>query len=168
MKGVMDIIYWITLIVNLIVIPFTYFYGEERQDSFEDEFDYAPDRKSNSFLTRLYISFRNTVLFSLFTSLLLLALYYMHHQADLQKELQDVSLQEWVKQVIQKQNMQSAIRDWVVAVLSCVGSVCWILYGGYGLAVLPINLLRSPKSLQDSHQELTLDLASLRTAYRSI
>lgn len=54
------------------------------------------------------------------------------------------------------------------AVLISVGSVLWIVYGSYGLAMLPLELIKGEKSLSQEKNEICEDLTVVRTKQKSI
>ena len=58
--------------------------------------------------------------------------------------------------------------SFLLGIMSCIGTLCWMYYGGYGLASLPFKLMRSEKSIGDTKKEVKNDLASLRDKYRNI
>ncbi len=41
-----------------------------------------------------------------------------------------------------------------IAVLTCIGIGIWVFYGAYGLAMLPVYLIKGSKSLQETKTEV--------------
>ena len=40
-----------------------------------------------------------------------------------------------------------------MAIFTVIGGVFWIIYGGYGLGTLPVDLLRGKKSIEQTKNE---------------
>ena len=55
-----------------------------------------------------------------------------------------------------------------LAFIITFGTVFWVVYGGYGLASLCMNLIKGKKSLEQEKSELITDLAKIRDKYRHI
>ena len=49
---------------------------------------------------------------------------------------------------------ESAV-SFLVACLTCIGISVWVIYGAYGLAFWPMNLIRGTKSLKETKNEVS-------------
>jgi hypothetical protein len=53
-----------------------------------------------------------------------------------------------------------------LATIISLGTFLWFFYGAYGLAILPINLIKGKKSLEQEKNEITTDIAKIRDKFR--
>ncbi len=49
-----------------------------------------------------------------------------------------------------------------MAIFTIFGGIFWIIYGGYGLGTLPIDLLRGKKPIEETKNELFIDMQKIK------
>lgn len=147
--------------VGFLLIPFTYFYGEERDVDIYD-IDYIPvtfsEKICNSlkytvnFLLYNTLTCQNKLFFVGFiTVLLITGLVYRPGQSNGMQKGKEV---EWIKKLFDVDHVGESAISFGMGVFTAIGAVFWIIYGGYGIGALPIDLLRGEKSLEQTKNEV--------------
>jgi LMBR1 domain-containing protein 1 len=70
--------YLLTFLVNFILIPFTYFYGEERQEQFEVDFEY--EESKDNMLKRILSAIKQTVILDISIATILIMILFFKYQ----------------------------------------------------------------------------------------
>ena len=153
-------LYAAVLFMGFFMIPFAYFYGEERADIYD--IDYIPTTEGDKYCKAL----KYTLFFVGFISIFLaIALIYRPGN---KKGIERGKEVEWVKQLFDVDHIGESAISFCIAIFSTVGTLCWVIYSGYGLGCLPLFLLKGEKSLQQTKNELTVDLSKVRERTRNI
>eukprot|EP01017_Pseudomicrothorax_dubius_P009133 TRINITY_DN13058_c0_g1_i1.p1 TRINITY_DN13058_c0_g1~~TRINITY_DN13058_c0_g1_i1.p1 ORF type:complete len:508 (-),score=114.09 TRINITY_DN13058_c0_g1_i1:835-2358(-) len=141
------------------LIPFSFFYGEQRAETIDD---YETVSKFSQIVSAL----KHTFLFIMFCAMLLVIGLFFRTGT---KQLREKGIElEWVKQIFDVDHFGESAISFCTAIFASVGTLCWVIYGSYGLGSLPFYLLKGSKSLKDTKDELVNDLAKIRGKYRAI
>ena len=139
---------------SFVIIPFAYFYGEERGDYI----DFIDSRTDDSACTRIANSVKYTILFIVFSIVCIFICLAMRpgNSFEKGKEL------EWAKKLFDVEKSGETAIFFTIAILNCLGALPWPLYSGYGLAVLPWELIKGKKSLAETKSEVLLFQNNIR------
>jgi len=145
------------LVLCYVVVPFAFFYGEERGADFDE--DQEPCGKSAGAL-------RHTVFFMVFVVLLLLT--GLSFRAGQKARLQHGKEIQFFHHVLDVDHAGDAAISFSIASLTFLGVMAWIFYSAYGLASFPFELIRSRRSFHEQRVEIENDMATLRERHRAI
>ncbi|KAL0476888.1 lysosomal cobalamin transporter [Acrasis kona] len=124
---------YLTLFVfAFTLIPFAYFYYEEGSDEY------------SSIRWRIINAFKFTVL-SLVCGIILVAIV-LGLAIGFPNQPSDAV--EWLKELSRDKTIGDRIVSGLVSVIAIVGLPAWWLYTGYGLAALPVSLIKGKKKLR--------------------
>ncbi len=71
---------------------------------------------------------------------------------------------EWIKKLFDVDHVGESAISFGMAVFTAFGAVFWVVYGGYGIGSLPVDLLRGEKSLEQTKNDLYIDLQKIKQA----
>ncbi|KRX01434.1 Peptidyl-tRNA hydrolase [Pseudocohnilembus persalinus] len=152
----------ILLILTFIVLPYTYFYSEERSSDYDIDLDYTESDANEKIISAI----KNTVYFVLiFLVMLVIGLSLRPKQKTDLKRGQEV---EWVKQLFDVDNVGEQAIHFCLAIIASFGTIFWIIYGSYGLGILPWMLIKGKKSLEQEKTELQNDLTEIKLKFKFI
>lgn len=158
-ETIRELFFWLficMLVLAFVLIPFTYFYGEEKLD---DEID--DDRVE--FCDKVCEALKYTMGFMLVCALLVIVgLIFRPNEEEWGEG------KEWIRQMFDVDHVGEEAISFTVACLTMAGVSAWSLYSAYGLASLPWLLIKGTKSLEQTKNELNLDLSKLREKKREI
>lgn len=153
-------IYTGILFMSFFMIPFCYFYVQQAENILD--IDYIPI----SDFEKISKAFKKTLYFILTIVLMLIfGLVFRPGKSTGQAKGKEV---EWIAQIFDADHRGEQAISFCLACLVTVGSGFWIVYGGYGLGVLPIFMIKGKKSLQDTKTELSMSLEKIRSKTRQI
>lgn len=145
----------VMLISAFVLTPFAYFYGEE---SF-DEIDSDPE----AICEKVCESCKYTAITMLVCAVLIIIGLLFRPEKESWGEGK-----EWVQKLFDVEHVGEAAVSFILACLTVIGAGLWSLYTGYGMAALPILLIRGTKSLDEAKHEVENDLGQIRAKIREI
>lgn len=146
------VLYAACLFVAFVLIPFAYFYHEEADTGV-------------SFGQRVCAGLK----YSVFTLLTLLALLVVG--LVLTPEIEgDIRAHNfaWIGELFSDNTRMMHAVSFCVAALGLLGSVAYVVYGGTGLAALPLGLIKGRRDVRSESNEAEADLELIRVQRREI
>jgi LMBR1 domain-containing protein 1 len=138
-----------------VILPFAYFYGEERGDEIDGEDGNVCEKTCES------------CKYTAITVLVCVGLAIIGLVCRPTKEDWGQG-KEWVKKLFDVDNAGEAAISFIVAGLTMVGGGLWSIYTSFGMASLPILLIKGRKSLQETQNEIKNDLNNIKEQIRDI
>ncbi|KAL1835758.1 hypothetical protein VTJ49DRAFT_6104 [Mycothermus thermophilus] len=136
LKIVYYTLYSLDAVLCLIVIPFTYFWYEE-YDEVEEEDGTA------SAATRLWRAAKYTLGFVFFVVIIFLIGFFVPAAGNGPGGHMDL---DYFKRLLGANNGEKALA-FAVGLLMTLGTLCYVVYTGSGLALLPVSLIKSAPSI---------------------
>eukprot|EP01006_Ploeotia_vitrea_P045758 TRINITY_DN66967_c12_g2_i1.p1 TRINITY_DN66967_c12_g2~~TRINITY_DN66967_c12_g2_i1.p1 ORF type:complete len:582 (+),score=290.06 TRINITY_DN66967_c12_g2_i1:90-1835(+) len=131
-KGMYYVMYGVMLAMAFFFLPLAFFYFEEEEE----------DQTTGA---RLWAGMKYTIGFVIVFAILLgVGLVFKEGSFDANGESDQNS--SWVHRLKDKFSVGDAIMTFCIAVLSAFGIFGWVLYTAYGMAYLPVALMRSRNS----------------------
>eukprot|EP00499_Haloplacidia_sp_CaronLabIsolate_P003198 CAMPEP_0196771456 /NCGR_PEP_ID=MMETSP1104-20130614/1696_1 /TAXON_ID=33652 /ORGANISM="Cafeteria sp., Strain Caron Lab Isolate" /LENGTH=546 /DNA_ID=CAMNT_0042141577 /DNA_START=81 /DNA_END=1721 /DNA_ORIENTATION=+ len=154
MKNAYFVVFALVVLWVCLVVPFNYFYVEEEAD--ED----APtcERMGNA---AKYTAF-------FFLAMLLLCVIGLALRPGHETWVNQPGNAKWIRDVFDLEHAGESALMFMIACLICLGSAGWVVYVGYGIIAMPMNLIRGRKSLGETRMELEQDLAKVRERVRQL
>mmetsp|Transcript_31229 Transcript_31229/g.57089 ORF Transcript_31229/g.57089 Transcript_31229/m.57089 type:complete len:542 (+) Transcript_31229:84-1709(+) len=143
------------LFLAFFLVPYAYFYGEERGDVGDDPV--CGRAKGALRSTGFFVGFILT--------LLLVGLNFRPGKAE---SLDSGDAARWVDQLLDLDHNGLNAVCFCIACLTLAGVLGWALYTAYGLAAMPFDWLRSKQSASEQRQELEQSIAAIREKYQLI
>jgi len=143
------------LFLAFFLVPYAYFYGEERGDVGDDPF-----------CGRAKGALRSTAFFIGF--ILALLLVGLNFRPGKSETLDGGDAVRWVDQLLDLDHNGLNAVCFCIACLTLAGVLGWALYTAYGLAAMPFEWLRSKQSAAEQRQELESSIAAVREKYQLI
>ena len=142
-------------LLAFVLIPFAYFFGEDR---LEDDLD-----EGSSLCDRIAEATKFTGLFMLLCSILIIiGLVFRPENREWGQG------KEWVRALFDVEHVGEQAIAYMVAILALVGVFCWSVYTAHGLGTLPWYLIKGTKSLEQAKSEIELDISKVRERHREI
>ena len=141
--------------LSFVLIPFAYFFGEDR---LEDDLD-----EGSSLCDRVVEAIKFTALFMLLCSVLIIIGLVFRPEKESRGEGK-----EWVRRLFDVEHVGEQAIAYMVAILALVGVFCWSVYTAHGLGTLPWYLIKGTKSLEQAKSEIDLDITKVRERHREI
>lgn len=134
----MSVFFGIILLFAFLVIPFSYFWYEA--------YDPRGTRGRQCFdATKFTIGFVIVVVVLLVTGIFV--------KSSGSNGGDDKSFDDWVKHIFDTQNRGEATLLFSVFCLTFLGFITWITYTAYGIAAMPISMIRGKKSIDEEREE---------------
>ncbi|KAL4493981.1 hypothetical protein ABPG72_021998 [Tetrahymena utriculariae] len=156
-------IYGVLILCSFILLPFSYFYCEQKQKDFDE--DVSMDTTSTS--SKFFKALQNTTFFILVVSVLLL-LGLVIKEKDRSVQSEGVDEVDWVKELFDVEHLGESAISFCIALFISFGSILWVIYGSYGLIMLPLYLIKGTKSLSQEKDEVFSDLDQVKQQQKSI
>jgi len=156
-KDLYTVLYILMVVDAFFLIPFSYFYGEERMDEI-DGFDNPCQQICNAL--------KYTVYFIILLGILILTVLVV--RPDQKMGLTQGKETEWLKSVLDLDHFGDAAIAFLISCLTVLGTLAWVFYTAHGLATLPVFLIKGTRSLESTKSEVDFDIAKIREKYRSI
>lgn len=144
------------LIVAFFLVPYAYFYGEERGD-IGDELDRFMRAKSALRSTGFFVSF-----------VIMLFFLGLNFRPGHTESLNNLDAVKWVDDLLDVDHGGLNAVSFCIACITCLGLVGWAFYTAYGMAVMPFDWLRRRQSATEQRQELESSIAVIREKHRRI
>ena len=158
-KNLMLFLYFICIIFAFILIPFTFFFLDEKIDEY--------DTTGYNLLERICSSIKFTIIFLLFIGIVLLSgLFFKNNHGT--KELLNNETLKWVKDLFDTEHFGEKSISFCISIFSIFGMIILICYTSYGLGVLPFYLIKGKKSLSSDQDDFELDRAKKRDKIRNL
>ena len=154
-RSIFLILFGIMLILAFVLTPFAYFYGEE---SF-DEIDSDPE----AICEKICESSKYTAITMLVCAVLIIIGLIFRPEKESWGEGK-----EWVQKLFDVEHVGEAAISFTVACLTVIGGALWSFYTAYGMAALPLFLIKGTKSLDEAKYEIENDLGQIREKIREI
>lgn len=142
-------------LLAFVLIPFAYFFGEDR---LEDDLD-----EGSSVCDRVVEATKFTGLFMLLCCVLIIIGLVLRPERENWGEGK-----EWVRSLFDVEHVGEEAIAYMVAILALVGVFCWSIYTAHGLGTLPWYLIKGTKSLEQAKSEIELDISKVRERHREI
>ena len=158
-KNLMLFLYFICIIFAFILIPFTFFFLDEKIDEY--------DTTGYNLLERICSSIKFTIIFLLFIGIVLISgLFFKNNHGT--KELLNNETLKWVKDLFDTEHFGEKSISFCISIFSIFGMIILICYTSYGLGVLPFYLIKGKKSLSSDQDDFELDRAKKRDKIRNL
>ena len=138
-KNLMLFLYFICIIFAFILIPFTYFFLDEKIDEY--------DTTGYNLLERICSSIKFTIIFLLFIGIVLLSGLFFKNNHGTKELLNNNETLKWVKDLFDTEHFGEKSISFCISIFSIFGMIILICYTSYGLGVLPFYLIKGKKSL---------------------
>eukprot|EP00747_Dinoflagellata_sp_TGD_P084002 gnl/TRDRNA2_/TRDRNA2_162343_c0_seq2.p1 gnl/TRDRNA2_/TRDRNA2_162343_c0~~gnl/TRDRNA2_/TRDRNA2_162343_c0_seq2.p1 ORF type:complete len:533 (+),score=97.12 gnl/TRDRNA2_/TRDRNA2_162343_c0_seq2:183-1781(+) len=147
------------MFLAFFLVPFAYFYGEERGD--------VEERVENC--SQAFTALRSTAFFVAFVGVLLTVSLNFRpgHTEAFDWTSQDNAI-KWVGDLLDIEHSGLNALSFCIAVLTFMGVLGWVFYTAYGMAALPFDWLRGKQSAMEQRSELEESIAAIREKYRTI
>jgi LMBR1 domain-containing protein 1 len=148
-------LFTIMLVLAFVLTPFAYFYGEEVYDEIDSDFE--------SNCERICESCKYTAVTMLVCSILMIiGLIFRPEKGDWGQG------KEWVQKLFDVEHVGEAAISFTVAGLTVIGGGMWSFYTAYGMAALPLLLIKGTKSLEEAKNEIETDLVQIKDKIKEI
>jgi len=136
-----------------VLVPFTFFYGEDRAQTgdVDDDVDTCE---------RPLRALRSTIYFMLFLFVLLLGGLAVKERPQRGQEV------EWFIHVLDTDHSGLRAISFAIAVMTLVGICLWTIYTAYGLVALPFEIWLGSQSVKEERRKIEEDLINLRGRHR--
>ncbi|GAM27047.1 hypothetical protein SAMD00019534_102220 [Acytostelium subglobosum LB1] len=142
------ILYSLIILFALIIIPFVYFYYEE------DDVDV-------SIRDRVVGACKYTAFLVVFTVVMLVVGIFIRPGSS--KPVGNENVKDWIQTEILSQNAAQGSLMFSVAILTLLGFVVWMVYTAYGLAAMPIDMIKGMRRLSDDRRQISESLYDTRS-----
>ncbi|CAD8145881.1 unnamed protein product [Paramecium octaurelia] len=150
------------LFITFVILPFNYFYSEERALNYDNDFDLDLSEKRLS--SKIIRSAKQTVYFIGFICVLLISGLVFNPEVNYSTS----EKLEWVKTMFDVDHLGEQAISFCISIILTFGFCLWVIYGSYGLTALPFQLIKGARSLEEEKSQVDNDLAKLREKYRAI
>jgi LMBR1 domain-containing protein 1 len=147
------------LVLAFFLVPYAYFYGEERGDSEDKERQAGACEGSGKAL-------RSTAFFVIF--ILILLLIGLNFQPGHTDTLDKEHGLRWFSDLLDVDHGGLGAISFCIACLTCVGVIGWVSYTAYGIAAMPFDWLRGKQSPKEQRRDLEQSIDSIREKFRGI
>ncbi|TID16993.1 putative lysosomal cobalamin transporter [Venturia nashicola] len=137
LKVVYYTLYSLDAVLCLLVVPFTYFYFEEYDET-------ATEEGTQTIGTKIWGAFKYTIVFLLLVVILFLVGFFVPFAKGI-KEGNHMDL-DYFKKLVQENHGERAL-TFALGLLITIGTFVYILYTATGLALLPVRLIKSAPSI---------------------
>ena len=79
----------------------------------------------------------------------------------------DAGTQHWAKKLFDTKHAGLSAILFIIGCLSTIGAFAWMSFTAYGLAAIPVNMLRGYRSIEDERLEVETELLKVRSFERS-
>eukprot|EP00944_MAST-04C_sp_MAST-4C-sp1_P009569 g9569.t1 len=136
-----------------VITPFTIFFYRQNQDE-------------GACCQRFMRAMKRTAMFAaVMVTAFLLGLAFRPGHTKWSKES---DTQHWASKLFDTEHAGSSAMLFVVGVLSSVGVCAWMTFTAYGLAVVPLNLVRGYRSLEEERLEIETKLLKIKSRERTL
>jgi len=143
------------LLEVFILVPFTFFYGEDRGSVGDVDED-------ADMCDRPWRAFRSTVYFIVFLFLLLIGGLAVKDKPSHGHEV------EWVLHVLDAEHSGLKGVSFAIACMTLIGICLWTIYTAYGLVALPFEFYLGSQSVKEERRQIEEDLHELRGRHRML
>jgi len=152
------------LFMAFCVVPYAYFYGEDRRDA---DFDDKLDKGGNNGCMK---ALKSTTFFVGFIIVLFVVglNFRPGHTESLKAMATEKDAVRWVSDLLDTEHDGLNAISFSIACLTLVGVCGWVFYTAYGLAAMPFDWLRGKQSATEQRQDLEESIADIRDKYRTI
>lgn len=151
------------LFLAFVLVPYAYFYGEDRERGDFDEKYHSRNQCCGAF--------RSTAFFIGFVMVLLVVSLNFRpgHTETLNQALssQD-NAGKFVGDLLDLDHNGLNAISFSIACLTCFGIIGWVFYTAYGMAAMPFDWLRGKQTASEQRQDLEENIAQIREKYRTI
>ncbi|KAF1932521.1 putative lysosomal cobalamin transporter [Didymella exigua CBS 183.55] len=131
------LLYSLDAVLCLLVVPFTYFYHDERDDD-------AAERGEQTVGQRILGALKYTIAFLLFVVAIFLVGFFVPF-AKQAKDDRRLDL-DFFKHLLEENHGERAL-SFALGLLMTIGTLLFVLYTGAGMALLPVALIKSAPSI---------------------
>jgi LMBR1 domain-containing protein 1 len=153
-------LYFICIIFAFILIPFTYFFLDEKIDEY--------DITGYNLLERICSSIKFTIIFLFFIVIVLISGLFFKNNHGTKELLNNNETLKWIKNLFDTENFGEKSISFCISIFSIFGMIILIFYTSYGLGVLPFYLIKGKKSLSSEQDDFELDRAKKRDKIRTL
>ena len=143
------------LVSAFILTPFAYFYGEETYDEI--------DADDDAVCEKICESSKYTAITMLVCSILIIIGLIFRPEKESWGQGK-----EWVQKLFDVEHVGEEAISFTVACLTVIGGAMWSCYTAYGMAALPLLLIKGTKSLEEAKSEIENDLGQIRDKIKEI
>ncbi|CDW85588.1 UNKNOWN [Stylonychia lemnae] len=118
--------------------------------------------------TKAVISFKKTSLFIGGLSVLLIVSYFLQNTVFRQTEENEKYMDSWKKQIFDTNQYGETFVRFIVTLMIFIGAIFKLLYNSYGMASMPLLLIKGQKSLEDERDAISKSIEQVREQLRAI
>ncbi|MCQ2817870.1 MAG: LMBR1 domain-containing protein [archaeon] len=176
---VMMLSYFVCILFMFVLIPFAYFYTEDKINS-EDSLNLFALNWQDKNHSSVCTSIKYTSFFVIFIGILLTCgLYFRNNpltkrmSPSMTKMTQNEKTKEesslaWIKKLYDYDNFGESAISFCVSLFAVIGMLFLIIYTGYGLSSLPFYLIKGKKSLLNEQDRLDENREKTRDKIKNI
>mmetsp|Transcript_70048 Transcript_70048/g.221185 ORF Transcript_70048/g.221185 Transcript_70048/m.221185 type:complete len:538 (-) Transcript_70048:40-1653(-) len=152
------------MFLAFFLVPYAYFYGEERGGDFDEKLDKRGKATCCS-------AMRSTAFFVGF--MLVLMVVSLNFRPGKRESLDGLwegeeHMKRWLGDLVDVEHGGLNAISFAIACLTLVGVVGWVFYTAYGMAAMPFDWLRGKQTATEQRQDLESSIAAIREKYRVI
>ena len=159
-KNIMLLLYFICIIFAFILIPFTFFFLDEKIDEY--------DTTGYNLLERICSALKFTMIFILFIGMVLMGGLFFKNNIQSKELLNNNEGLKWIKELFDTEHFGEKSISFCISIFSIFGMIILVCYTSYGIGVLPFYLIKGKKSLSSEQDEFELDRAKKRDKIRNL